>query len=166
VYSYPQVFDRPAGRTKPRAQILTYLVQSLSLRNGEAEMNLSMNYTLEVDEQRRIIREKIYGLWKADTARSYYEDFKKEVAPLTSGKWAKLINLNNWKLSYPEVVDIIGEHLKWCRENGMVLSVNVIDNSITENQLKKMFTMGGTEKISHLFRTMEEADKFLKSNGF
>ncbi|PKK82732.1 MAG: hypothetical protein CVT49_12070 [candidate division Zixibacteria bacterium HGW-Zixibacteria-1] len=64
------------------------------------------------------------------------------------------------------MVDVIGKHLKWCRENGMILSVNVIDNPITLAQLKRMFIMGGTEDISKVFNSVEEADRHLKKSGF
>ncbi|MEW5925381.1 MAG: hypothetical protein AB1746_15475 [Candidatus Zixiibacteriota bacterium] len=129
-------------------------------------MSISMNYTVEADVDRKIMKEKIYGIWKKDTARSYHEDFMAEAQPLLKEKWGKIIDLRNWKSSYPEVVDVIGEHLKWCRENGMVLSVNIIDNPVTLSQLKRMFVLGGTENISKVFNSIEEADRFLKQNGF
>lgn len=125
-----------------------------------------MNFTIEADPDRKIIREKIYGIWKEETANDYYREFMETAKPLLKGPWAKLIDLRNWKSSYPEIIEIIGQHLKWCRENGMVYSVNVIDNPVTLSQLKRMFGIGGTEEISRVFRTVEEADRFLKENGF
>ncbi len=129
-------------------------------------MTFSMNFTIEADLERKIIKEKIYGIWKEDTARSYHDEFIKVAAPLTGGKWAKLIDLNNWRSSYPGVVDVIGEHLGWCRENGMVLSVNIIKNPVTQNQLKRMFSIGGTGEMSKIFKCLSEGDKYLKENGF
>jgi len=129
-------------------------------------MSISMNYTIEADTDRKIIREKIYGIWKEETAHSYHEDFVAEAAKLGEVKWGKIIDLRNWKSSYPEVVDVIGEHLRWCVENGMVLSVNIIDNPVTLSQLKRMFTIGGTKNISKVFQSVEEGDRFLKQNGF
>jgi len=129
-------------------------------------MSISMNYTIEADTERKIIREKIYGIWKEETARSYHDDFVKEASGLIKGNWGKIIDLRNWKSSYPEVVDIIGEHLRWCVDNRMVLSVNIIDNPVTLSQLKRMFTLGGTREISKVFRSIKEGDRFLKENGF
>jgi len=129
-------------------------------------MSISMNYTIEADTERKIIREKIYGIWKEETARSYHDDFVKEASGLINGNWGKIIDLRNWKSSYPEVVDIIGEHLRWCLDNRMVLSVNIIDNPVTLSQLKRMFTLGGTREISKVFRSIKEGDRFLKENGF
>jgi hypothetical protein len=125
-----------------------------------------MNFTIEADLDRHLIREKIYGIWKEETANLYREEFRKTVEPLVEGKWAKLIDLCNWRSSYPEVNKIIGEHLCWCAQNGMVLSVNIIENPITINQLKEMFSLGGTAEMSMIFKTISEGDKFLKDNGF
>ena len=129
-------------------------------------MSFSMYFTIDADIERKLIIEKIYGTWTRETARLYHEEFRKVVAPLIGGQWAKIINLSNWKSSYPEMVKVIGDHLRWCRENGMVLSVNVIANPITRAQLKKMFAIGNTRKISKIVRTMEEAEAVLAEHGF
>jgi hypothetical protein len=129
-------------------------------------MTFSMYYTLDVDTDRRLMIEKIYGTWKRETAESYHRDFMETAQPLIGGKWAKIINLTNWKSSYPEMVEVIGRHLRWCRENGMVLSVNIIDNQITKNQLKQMFRIGNTGRISKIVRSQQEADKILAEHGF
>jgi hypothetical protein len=129
-------------------------------------MTVSMNFTIEADVDRKLVAEKIYGTWNVDTAREYHQAFMEEVATLTGDKWAKMINLTNWKSSYPEMVNIIGNHLKWCRENGMVLSVNIIQNPVTIGQLKRMFKIGGTTQISRIVRTPEDAKKALAEHGF
>lgn len=129
-------------------------------------MAFSLYYTLDADPDRRLMIEKIYGTWKRETAESYHRDFVEVAEPLVGRKWAKIINLTNWKSSYPEMVQVIGEHLRWCRENGMVLSVNIIDNQITKNQLKQMFRIGGTGKMSKIVRTQQDAEKVLAEHGF
>jgi hypothetical protein len=129
-------------------------------------MTFSMNFTIEADLDRRLIREKIYGIWKEETAILYHEEYKRVAEPLVKGKWAKLVDLSNWKSSYPEVVDRIGKHLCWCVGNGMVWSVNIIDNPVTIMQLERMLAIGGTSEISKMFKTIVDGDKFLKENGF
>jgi hypothetical protein len=126
----------------------------------------SMQYSFEVDTERRIICEKIYGIWKPETGEQYHKDFMEAVRPLIDEPWAKLVDLQNWKTSYPQVVDRIGTHLKWCKSHNMVLSVNVLDNPSTYRQLNEMFTAAGTGAISRTFRTREEADKFLEENWY
>ena len=129
-------------------------------------MSFSMYFTIDADLDRRVIIEKIYGTWKKETAQQYHEEFVKVAEPLLGGEWAKVINLNNWKSSYPEMIKVIGEHLCWCRENGMVLSVNIISNPVTRNQLKKMFNIGETGKISRIVRSQEDAEAILAERGF
>lgn len=109
---------------------------------------------------------KIYGIWKQETAEAYHEEFLEAAKPLLEGKWAKLTNLTNWKSSYPEIVDVLGKHMHWCHENGAEFSLYVIDNPVTRNQLQKMIDSGHAEIISKIFRTVEEAEKFLKTNGY
>ena len=122
----------------------------------------SFEFSFDVDRKNHIIYEKIYGQWKKDTAAEYHEQFMREVAPLIKKPWAKLVDLLNWKTSYPEVVELIGEHLVWCRENNMRLSINVIDNTSTFRQLSKMFSGGGTEEMSRTFRNRSQAEQFIR----
>ena len=124
----------------------------------------SLHYAFKVDLPNAVIYEKIHGVWQAKTARSYHEDFVKEVEPLIDAPWAKLVDLTNWKTSYPEVIDIIGDHLAWCADNQLALSVNVLNNPSTLRQLLKMFSSGATRDISHTFRTNVEAEQFLREN--
>ena len=129
-------------------------------------MSFSLNFTIDVDAERKIVMEKIYGTWKKETATSYDEAYRKAAEPLLGEKWAKVVNLTNWKVSYPDIIEMVGQHLRWCRQNGMVLSVNIIDNPVTTNYLKKMFSFGATEDISVIVRTPEEAQKILAEHGF
>jgi len=109
---------------------------------------------------------KVYGIWKKETAEAYHDEYMKIVQPFLDDKWAKLTYLTNWKSSYPEIIEIIGEHMRWCQENGAVFSVYVIENPVTQSQLKRMITSGDASSITKIFRTHEEADRFLKENGF
>nr|MBN2278869.1 hypothetical protein [candidate division Zixibacteria bacterium] len=129
-------------------------------------MSLSMYYNIEIDEQRKIVISKIYSIWKEETARSYHEDYMQAVQPLLREKWSKLTNLANWKSSYPEIIQIIGEHMRWCHENGAVYSIYAIDNPVTTRQLKQMIEQAGADESAKLFRSYDEADRFLKEKGF
>jgi hypothetical protein len=124
----------------------------------------SLEYSIDVDEKNSVIYVKIHGRWRAETAERYHEDFKDEMKALLGRPWAKLVDLTNWKTSYEEVTSVIGKHLAWSRANNIGLSIYVINNPSTFRQLNEMFAKGGTKDISHTFRTMEEAEKFLKDN--
>ena len=125
-----------------------------------------MHFNVEVDEERRIATAKIYGIWKPETAMDYHKEYMSTVKPLLKNKWAKLTNLTNWKSSYPEIIEIIGEHMRWCVENKAEYSVYVIDNPTTSSQLKRMIKSGSVGSQSHMFRTLKEADDFFRSVGY
>jgi hypothetical protein len=129
-------------------------------------MTFSMHFTIDLDLDRKIAYSKIYGTWKKETAEAYFDEFVKAAAPLIGQRWARLANLTNWKSSYPEMIRVVGEHHRWCRENGMILSVFIIDNPITKAQLKKICAIGGTTKMSKMVRTREDAERILVENGF
>jgi len=129
-------------------------------------MNLHMNFNIEIDEERKLVISKIYGIWKEETATVYHAEYIKAVQPLLKDKWAKLTNCCNWKSSYPEIIEVIGEHMRWCHQHGAVYSTYVIDNPVTTRQLNQMIEKSGAADIAKLFRSYAEADKFLKENGF
>ncbi len=129
-------------------------------------MNLSFNFNIEVDSDRKIVIAKIYGIWKKETAIEYRDEYQEQVQPLIKGKWARMTNLANWRSSYPEIVEVLGEHMQWCHDNGAVYSVYAIDNPVTTKQLKAMIEKGQIGESAKIFGTIEEADKFLKQNGF
>ncbi len=124
----------------------------------------SLEYSFDVDKKNRVIYVKAFGIWKADIARSYVEDFKTEVQPIIGKPWAKLIDLSSWKTSYPDVVEIIGSHMDWSRNNNVAMSLYVLNNPSTFRQLHLAFSAGRTKEISQVFRTLAEAELFLKEN--
>jgi hypothetical protein len=124
----------------------------------------SLEYSFDVDIKNRVIYVKVFGIWKAETARKYASDFQSEVQPILGKPWAKLVDLSNWKTSYPEVIQIIGEHMVWSRKNDVALSLYVLNNPSTFRQLHLMFSAGKTKEISMTFRTLPEAEAYLKEN--
>ena len=125
-----------------------------------------LEYSIDVDQDNRIVYEKIFGVWRPSTAEAFVKDYEEEVASLIEKPWARLCDLTNWKTAYPEVIDIIGRHNAWCRERNLVWSVNIISNPVTFNQLQRMFDKGGTREISRTFRTRAEGEQFLREQGF
>ncbi len=126
--------------------------------------NWSLEYGIDVDEPEAVIRITVHGQWQADTANQYHDDFVEEMAPLMGRPWAKIADLSAWKTSRNEVTEVIGRHMAWSRKNGVAMSLYVIDNVSTLRQLKEMFDKGGTRKVSKTFRTLAEAEAYLKKH--
>lgn len=126
----------------------------------------NFEFSFDVDIKRRMLYGKIYGVWKIETAKAYVEEFKEVSEPLIKKPWSKLIDLSNWKIVYPEVIQIIGDLNKWCRDNKMEWSIYIINQKVGYNQLMKMFEAGKYADISKTFRTKAEGEKFLIENGY
>ena len=150
---------------QPRADSF-FLLHNLDREEAAIVDGWNFEYSFDVDLENRLIYEKIYGIWRLETAQAYYEEFKAEVAELIKHPWAKLIDLSSWKTADNQVIEVIGRHLEWAREHNMVWSVNIIDNPVTFAHLMRMFEKGGTKEISKTFRTLAEGEKFLRSEGF
>jgi hypothetical protein len=124
----------------------------------------SLQYSFDVDEKNSVIYVKIHGIWKADTAKNYHEDFKAEAQGIIDRPWAKMIDLTNWKTSFPEVIEVVGQHMDWSRKNNCALSIYVLNHPSTFRQLNEMFAAGNTKEVSLTFRTYAEGEKYLKEN--
>ncbi|MCP4567037.1 MAG: hypothetical protein GY841_05590 [FCB group bacterium] len=129
-------------------------------------MSFSLHFTIDAESDRNVMNVKIYDVWKKQTAVDYHQEFKSEAEPLMGRKWAKIINVTNWKATYPDAMSILGKHMRWSQQNGNVLAIYITDKPISKNNLKKMFHIGGTGKISRFARSREDAEKLLRDFGF
>ncbi len=129
-------------------------------------LNWNFQHNIQIDEENKIVYSKIFGVWRGDTAKAYAEDYKEKVAGMIDQPWAKFTDLQKWKMSTPEVVSILGLHMKWCSENNMEWQVFVINDPIRYGQLQKMIDKGKVRKKTAIFRNSFEAVKFLKEKGY
>lgn len=127
---------------------------------------ISLNYTIDIVPERSLITGKIYGLWTRDIAEEYIKEYRDVAGPLLGGRWARLTILTNWKSSYPEIIEIIGDLLRWTQQHGAIFTVYVVDNPVIRKQLQRIVDSGDVTSITKIFHTYEEADRFLKNNGF
>jgi hypothetical protein len=126
----------------------------------------SFNFTIDIDLDAAIAYAKIFGVWRMQTAVDYHEQFKRDVEPLIKAPWVRVVDLINWRMGTPEVVDEIGKHMIWCRKNNMIRQVHVVNDPVRYGQLQKMFEKGEAKDISSVFRTRVEAQRFLREQGF
>ncbi|MBU8933750.1 MAG: hypothetical protein KOO62_07060 [candidate division Zixibacteria bacterium] len=125
-----------------------------------------LEYDIDVDEENGVVYEKIYGIFRPDTTLAYLRDFEEKVTPIIEKPWVELTDLLKWKTCHPECIRMIGDHLRWCREHNMKWSVNIIDNTVTYGQLKRMIAIGGTRSISKMYRNHKDGALFLREQGF
>jgi hypothetical protein len=123
-------------------------------------------YSIELYSDRRLVSEQIRGMWSAEIAHRYVEEFREAVQPLIGTPWALLTDLSRWATSRPEIVEIIGGQLAWQRENGMRYNANVLPNATQRLQFNRMLVEGGVQDVCFVFPTLEAAEAWLAEHGF
>jgi hypothetical protein len=126
----------------------------------------SFNFTIEIDLDAHIAYNKIFGVWRLQTAQDFHEQFRRDVEPLVKKPWVRVVDLINWRMGTPEMVDEIGKHMKWCRAHNMIMQVHVVNDPVRYGQLQRMFEKGEVKDISKVFRTRVEAQRFLREQGY
>lgn len=129
-------------------------------------MDWNFQHKITIDRDEKIVYVKIFGVWRGDIAKGFKEDFQEKITPMIEEPWAKLTDLQKWKMSTPEVVNILGAHMKWCSENNMQWQVFLINDPVRYGQLQKMMDKGRVRKKTAIFRNMFEAVNFLKEKGY
>lgn len=124
------------------------------------------NYEFHILPGKSVMKEKIYGMWDAQIATEYVENFKKAAQPLIRNPWALLSDLNEWKTSKQEVIEIVGQSLKWAMKNNMVCNANILTNALDRLQLQRTLKEGGVWDIAKVFENEFQALSWLKERGF
>lgn len=123
-------------------------------------------YEFEIDTQNRIIKEKMWGFWNKRIADDYKKDFEIAVHPLVKNKWSKIADINEFRASNDNVLDIMNKHLQWARENNMEYNINVLGNLFDRLQLKSKLAEMKSSGFNKVVGTEEEAFKWLQEQGF
>ncbi len=119
-------------------------------------------YEIKVDKQRRVIYERCIGLLKEEDTQRLHNEYMKKIVPLFNGKsWAKCSDLRNYKTS--TVVDAMNTHINWCEQHGLVTGAIIVDQMIVKMQMNRV-SKNTVQPTA--FKSVEEADKWLKEQGF
>ena len=121
----------------------------------------SLEFSVDVDEDKRLVHARIFGIWKGVHADDYHREFEEKARVLFGRPWAKLVDLTAWKTSYPDTIQRVANHMHWCHEHDNVLSIYVVNNPSTFRQLREMINRGGIAQEAQVFRTIAEAEKYL-----
>ncbi len=124
-------------------------------------------YQIKAYPEKRLVVEVCKDFWTREVAKSYLEDFKKTASQLNGQKWALLTDASLWKSDSDEaVIEIIGDHFDWNRQNGMAHNANIAGGLIEQAKLKKMFEAGGVSDIAKVFLDKKDAYRWLKNEGY
>ena len=124
-------------------------------------------YEFHIYPERQIIKETIFDFWTKEVAEKYYLDFIAASKPLMKKPWAKIVNLNDWRLLAVDAFPFVSNHLKWAMDNGMKFSVNILsENALSKVQIKRLLKESGTSDYTQICENEKEALEFLNKNGF
>ncbi len=122
-------------------------------------------YELKVDTNRRIVYEKLIGLWSVDDFKRFDNDYRtKIVKQLGAGNWAKSSDMREYKPNTHVTPEMMDSHLKFVSSTGCIGGACIIDSITLKMQLKR----ASKESIGApgYFDNEQEADSWLKDKGF
>ncbi|WP_105618692.1 hypothetical protein [Vallitalea okinawensis] len=120
-------------------------------------------YSIEVDSERKVVKEKQVGLWLKEDVDRFHQDYMNKVIPQLEGAngWANICDLRDYKTS--DVVDVLRDHIQWKVQHGLQKAAIIVDNPIKTMQ---MMRIGGAAMEPMSFTSEEEASKWLSKHGF
>ena len=120
-------------------------------------------YELRANAVKNRLYIKVIGFWSAPkVVPNYLTDIKEATEHLRSG-FSILADLREMRTSPASVVHIHEEGLKITKAAGVEYSAEVISDTITNMQMKKMYREHDVN--DNKFKTIEEAEAFLDSQS-
>ena len=108
---------------------------------------------------------RCYSCWNVETAERMQADFLEAANNISTRPWACLVDLLEWELGGPEVMDSILEINHWCAKNNQRMEAVVCSSTIQEHLLRQLQqALPDTE--SAFFNREHDALKWLYSNGY
>ncbi len=119
-------------------------------------------FEITVDPVRCIAYDKNIGLWDPQDFERYHNIFVTKVVPQFKGKkWAKCSDLREYKTS--NISSELKAHLSWAENNGFSCAAIVLDSTIIKMQMNR----SKRDVVEpYAFASMEEADSWLKNQGY
>ncbi|GGA77731.1 hypothetical protein GCM10011369_19570 [Neiella marina] len=121
------------------------------------------SYQLELRDRTIIVR--FTAAWNRETAESMCRDFLELAQTLAAKPWACLVDLRDWGLGGPEVMEPIFEVNHWCAANNQQFEAVVCSKQLQQFFIQQLHTaLPNTE--SRFFETEAEALDWLNDKGF
>lgn len=95
-------------------------------------------YTISSDNQ--ILTMKAYDEWNIETVISCCNTFKEEAEKLMHSSWSCLVDLSEWELGPPEMIDEIKNLNIWSEKNNQHFEAVIVKNSLQQQLLENTHT--------------------------
>jgi hypothetical protein len=118
-------------------------------------------YQLEIKGRTLVFT--IKGVMDMEVALRLLLDAKIQLTKLNTKHWASLMDLSEWGLHPPEIVEFMREFQTWAEENGQLAEAAVINKSVLKIMARNKLIQG-TRKTVHqeYFETKPEAIEWLQ----
>lgn len=147
--------------------ILNYTLQILSVSDGTVYSFDTLYGGYDLDIQDRTLLLTIRGVVELELALRFMLQAKVMISQLPHNHWASLVDLRDWGLHPPEVVDFLYEFQHWAEDNGQLAEAAVVSDSVLK-VLARDKLREGVRKTVHqeYFVTRHEADEWLHILSF
>lgn len=121
------------------------------------------SYKIEVRNQIIIVR--FYDDWNRETSELMCQEFIKIAQKISDKPWACIVDLQEWGLGEPSIMEPIIKTNQWCAQNNQKLEAVVCSQQIQEYLLRELHkALPGVE--SDFFATESSAIAWLDDKGF
>ncbi len=110
-----------------------------------------------IDVDGRVLVCRVLEAWNVEQARRFVADIQQAVAALGKGSWCRVVNMLDYQLHTPEVVEEMAAFGRWATANGCLCHAFVIANDLQQGQLQRAY---GERLPPHLFADEAEAISF------
>ena len=106
----------------------------------------------------------INGIVDMEMALRFMLEAKIQLSKLPHNHWASLVDLRDWGLHPPEIVEFIKEFETWAEENGQLAEAAVVNKSVLKIMARNKL-IEGTRKTVHqeYFVTKDAAIEWLET---
>lgn len=111
----------------------------------------------------RTLAMTIFGVVDMEMVLRFMLETKIQVSKLPSNHWASLLDLTEWGLHPPEIVEFLKEFEEWAEQNGQLAEAAVVNESVLKVMARNKL-IEGTRKFVHqeYFRNKDDAIEWLK----
>ena len=116
-----------------------------------------------IDVKGRTLVLTIKGVVDIEVALRFMLEFKIKVTELGEQYWASLVDLSEWGLYPPEVVDFLDEFEGWAKANGQIAEAAVVDVSVLKVMARDRLVSHHRDKVhQEYFQKKDIAIEWLK----
>ncbi len=130
-------------------------------KNHTKTMPLHGKYSISINNQ--VLTIKAYDEWNIETVISCCEAFRVEAKKLMHKSWSCLVDLSEWELGPPRMLDEIKKLNMWSENNNQTFEAVIVKNSVQKQLLEN--THEAFESIESKFFDNHDDALFWLSNS-